>query len=155
MTMIKTSALVLGLAGAFALGVWTGPQLTSRVADQELAAEAGSTSAAPRAAAAVVAKVNAVPASEPELHKRLKPVLNPHTDVSSAATGFRDAEQFAAVAHAARNTGAPFQVLKHQVLTEGRTLTAAIRAARPDADAAVEAERARVMARGDVVAIAG
>jgi hypothetical protein len=81
--------------------------------------------------------------------------MSAHTDVASAAAGFRDAEQFAAVAHAARNTGVPFQLLKHQVLQEKRTLAQAIRVVRPDVDAAVEAERARLIARGDVAAIAG
>jgi hypothetical protein len=49
----------------------------------------------------------------------------------------------------------PFQLLKHQVLQEKRTLAQAIRVVRPDVDAAVEAERARLIARGDVAAIAG
>lgn len=44
---------------------------------------------------------------------RLKDVLNQGTNVQMAAEGFRNGEQVAAVAHAARNTGVPFMVLKN------------------------------------------
>ena len=70
-----------------------------------------------------------------------------------AAEGFRDAEQFATVAHAARNTQVPFMLLKHRVLNEGQTLSAAIRSLKPDADAASEANRARTEARSDIAVI--
>ena len=70
-----------------------------------------------------------------------------------AAEGFRDAEQFATVAHAARNTQVPFLLLKHRVLNEGQTLSAAIRSSKPDVDSASEAKRARTQARSDIAAI--
>ena len=70
-----------------------------------------------------------------------------------AVEGFKDAEQFATIAHAARNTQVPFILLKHRVLTEGQSLEAAIRASKPDIDAATEVERARAEARNDIAAL--
>ena len=75
--------------------------------------------------------VPTLPATQPELQARLKPVLNRGTRMDVAAEGFRDAVQFASVAHAARNTGVPFVVLKHRVLEEKQTLARAIGASRP------------------------
>jgi hypothetical protein len=72
-----------------------------------------------------------------------------------AAEGFESAEQFATVAHAARNTDVPFMVLKHRVLNEGRTLADAIHEAKPDLDAKAEVDRAQIAARSDVAAITG
>jgi hypothetical protein len=70
-----------------------------------------------------------------------------------AAEGFRDGEQFAMVAHAARNTQVPFVLLKHRVLNDRQTLSDAIRASSPDMDGASETSRARTQARWDIVAI--
>ena len=72
-----------------------------------------------------------------------------------ASQGFRNAEQFAAVAHAARNTEVPFMLLKHRVLNEGKTLVAAIRESKPDLNAQIEATRARAEARSDLAKLAG
>jgi hypothetical protein len=99
--------------------------------------------------------VPALPATHAELQARLKPVLNRGTRMASAAEGFRDAEQFAAVAHAARNTGVPFAVLKHRVLEQDQTLARAIRASKPGVDAEREATRARNAARFDIAVITG
>lgn len=96
----------------------------------------------------------AVALTEPTLHARLKPVMNRGTKMELAAEGFRNAEQFATVAHAARNTEVPFMVLKHRVLTEGRTLASAIRESKPDLDAAMEVQKARDEAREDLAALA-
>jgi hypothetical protein len=98
-------------------------------------------------------RVPSLSAAEPELHARLKPVLNPGTRIADAASGFRDAEQFATVAHAARNTNVPFVVLKHRVLEEKQTLAQAIRASRPDVNAAREVVRAHDAARFDIAVI--
>jgi hypothetical protein len=73
--------------------------------------------------------------------------------MTMAAEGFRDAEQFAMVAHAARNTQVPFVLLKHRVLNEGQTLSDAIRASKPDVDGTSETNRARTQARSDIAAI--
>ena len=96
-----------------------------------------------------------MPASEPRLHARLKPVLNSGARMAIAAEGFRSGEEFATVAHAARNTNVPFMVLKHRVVDEGRTLEDALRDVKPDVDAKAEVARAQAAAKSDVAAIAG
>lgn len=95
-----------------------------------------------------------VAVSAPALVARLKPVLNRGANMKVAADGFKDAEQFATVAHAARNTKVPFMVLKHHVLEEKHSLADALRAANPSLDATAEARRARTEARSDLAAIA-
>jgi hypothetical protein len=70
-----------------------------------------------------------------------------------AADGFRDAEQFATVAHAARNTHVPFMLLKHRILNEKKSLAEALKASKPDLDVASEITRARSEARSDVAAV--
>ena len=119
MTIGKASALTAGLLGAMALGVIVGPSITNRemktaqpaasVAPAPAPAPAA-TPAAPRVTAERRAEVKvrenlvAMSSSSPQLHARLKPVLNRGAKMELAADGFRDAEQFATVAHAARNT---------------------------------------------------
>lgn len=162
MSTVKGLALTAGLAGAIAAGVWAVPRLIDRMegpaAGPVAHVEAPAVTEAAKAPvvrrrAAVAPKTAALPATAPELHARLKPVLNRGTKLTLAAEGFRDAEQFATVAHAARNTQVPFVVLKHRVLTEGKSLTAAIRESKPDLNAAAEVRRARAAAREDVSAI--
>jgi hypothetical protein len=70
-----------------------------------------------------------------------------------ASAGFSSGEQFATVAHAARNTSVPFMVLKHHVLDEGRPLADVIRQYKPGLDAKAEVARARDAARSDLVGI--
>jgi hypothetical protein len=169
MTIGKASALAAGFVGAVALGVAIGPSITHRgggsvamaPAAHETAPDAAKAPArtrpASRPAAAKPASSAApamfVEASKPELHERLKPVLNRGTRMSVAAEGFRDAEQFATVAHAARNTNIPFMVLKYRVLNEKQSLAEAIRGSNPDIDAKAEVSRARAAAKADVAAI--
>lgn len=170
-----TSAAVLGLIGGVALGVWIGAELTSgrSVAEAPVAVEqtveapapepvkatprrARVTRPAPRAATAEAPKlVMTIPISAPELHDRMKPVLARGTKIPMAVEGFKDAEQFATIAHAARNTQVPFILLKHRVLAEGQSLEAAILASKPELDAASEVERARNEARSDIAALSG
>jgi hypothetical protein len=97
--------------------------------------------------------VMTIPVSAPELHARMKPVLARGTKLPIAAEGFSDAAQFAALAHAARNTQVPFILLKHRVLTQRQSLEEAIRASRPDLDARVEALRAKGEARADILSL--
>lgn len=97
--------------------------------------------------------VMTIPVSAPELHKRMKPVLARGTKLPLAVEGFASAEQFAALAHAARNTQVPFILLKHRVLTEGQSLEDAIRASKPALDARREANRARAAAKSDIAAL--
>jgi hypothetical protein len=70
-----------------------------------------------------------------------------------ASEGFRSGEQFAAVAHAARNTQIPFMVLKHRVVDEHKTLAQAIAESRPDLNAQHESTRAHDAARYDIAVI--
>lgn len=110
--------------------------------------------AAKRADAAETAAVNShIPADTPELQARLKRVLNRGTDMDKAAEGFRDAEQFATVAHASKNTDVPFMVLKHRVLNEGMPLSTAIHESNPYLDVSAAAQLARVEARKDIAAL--
>ena len=165
MTIGKMTALSLGIVGGFALGVWTGPHITQR-AEQTVSAvheaitipgpkDEAKPAAGPRSTRAVVTRAARVDTSAPALQERLKPVLNRGANLSLAAEGFRSAEQFATVAHAARNTEVPFVLLKHRVLNEGKSVAEAIRESKPAANAAVEADLARAQARSDVASVAG
>ena len=110
-------------------------------------------------ATAPVAKADApklvmtVPVTAPALHNRMKPVLARGTKINLAVEGFSDAEQFATIAHAARNTQVPFILLKHRVLNEHKSLADAIRASKPDLDADAEVRRARSAAKSDLLAL--
>jgi hypothetical protein len=97
--------------------------------------------------------VMTIPVSGPELHQRMKPVLARGTKLPLAVEGFTSAEQFATLAHAARNTQVPFILLKHRVLTEGQSLEDAIRASKPDLDAREEVQKARTEAKSDIAAL--
>jgi hypothetical protein len=97
--------------------------------------------------------VMTIPVSAPELHARMKPVLARGTKLPLAAEGFTSAEQFATIAHAARNTQVPFILLKHRVLVERQSLESAIAASKPDLDAKSEVQRARQEAKADMAAL--
>jgi hypothetical protein len=163
MTLGKSLALAMGFVCAMALGVWVGPYVREHAPfnrDHQTAAhETARPTPAPQAAAerssaasarAAREAAPAVAPSEPELQARLKPVLNRGTNMTIAAEGFRSAEEFATVAHAAKNTDVPFMVLKHRVLTEGKSLAKAIRESKPDINANAEVRRARAEARTDL-----
>jgi hypothetical protein len=168
------TALIVGIVAIAAVGIWWGPSLMERDADVTAPPAAtvspSAEPAKPRRAPArpaTVASTNGekttiapdvvptLPATQPELHARLEPVLNRGTRMEVAAEGFRDAEQFAAVAHAARNTGVPFMVLKQRVLEKDQSLARAIRESKPDLDAEHEARRASNAARFDIAVITG
>jgi hypothetical protein len=177
----KTSAATLGLVGGLALGALIGSEVTSSrdaVAPEPVAVttpaplEESAAKTAPakprrvtrtaRAASGAVSApasesapklVMTVPVSAPALQARMKPVLARGTKMPLAVEGFSDGEQFATLAHAARNTQVPFILLKHRVLTEGQSLEEAIRASKPDLDARVEALKAKGAARADILAV--
>jgi hypothetical protein len=67
-----------------------------------------------------------------------------------AAEGFTDAEQFATIVHASRNTQVPFVLLKDRVLNKRRPLAKAIAEFKPDLNGEIEAERARAEARSSL-----
>jgi hypothetical protein len=176
MTVGKASALTAGFVAAFALGIAIAPSVRGGLADSGIhttprpAAIAPETAPvpvapparvnAPRAKAPVAPRKAAAPSvkvslTEPRLHDRLKPLLNRGVRMDVAANGFRSAEEFAVIAHAARNTKVPFMVLKHRVVTEGRTLVDAIHEAKPDLDAKAEVQRAQTAAKSDLAAVVG
>lgn len=175
----RSSAAILGLIGGVTLGMWIGVAMTTARDAAQVPAATTQTVAAPaaepvRIAPKRVARVShvrpvtvarratpdaapklvmTIPVSAPELHDRMKPVLARGTRIPLAVEGFNDAEQFATLAHAARNTQVPFILLKHRVLTEGQSLEAAIRASKPEIDARQEAARARIEAKADIAAL--
>jgi hypothetical protein len=130
--------------------------------DAQRAATVRRANAAPKRTAAATtvltpagATPRSMPAAAPALHEELKPLLNKGADMGIASEDFGTAEQFAAVAHAARNTKVPFMVLKHHVLYEGKSLEDVIHEFKPDLNAAAEAQRARAEAKSDISALAG
>jgi hypothetical protein len=178
----KTSAATLGLVGGLALGVWIGSEMTSgreasTVEPAAVATQVAEEPAVPTPPSAKPKRVNriarargpvdvaapapesapklvmTIPVSAPELHARMKPVLARGTKLPLAVEGFTSAEQFATLAHASKNTQVPFVLLKHRVLSEGRSLEQAIRESRPDLDARDEATRARSAARTDIASL--
>jgi hypothetical protein len=166
MTIGKMTALGFALVGAFTLGVWTGPHIIHRagqaatvvhdaVTVPHAPSETKAADAPTSARRAPVAPTARVDISAPELQARLKPVLNRGANMALAAEGFHSAEQFATVAHAARNTEVPFVLLKHRVLSEGKSVAEAIRESKPAVNAAVEANLAQAQARSDIASITG
>jgi hypothetical protein len=183
MSFAKGIALVLGFVAAVALGVWIGPHITHRGAADATASSQTSVNtgvndlpaatvkrvpSTPRAATkqrkaaeaiAVRKSIGTTPRAvsviAPTLHDRLKPLLNKGANMDRASEDFGDAEQFAAVAHAARNTDIPFMVLKHRIVYERTSLEAAIQELKPDLNAAVEARRAHMQAKSDISALEG
>lgn len=127
------------------------------VPPEETAAASGTTTrpAGTPAQLRVVSALPRVSPDAPELLGRLQPLLNKGADMNIAAEGFRDAETFAAVAHAARNTEVPFMVLKHQVVNKRRPLDRALAELKPTVNAPIEADRARAEARSDIASLAG
>jgi hypothetical protein len=175
----RTSAATLGLVAGVVLGAWIGSELTTSrgnapeppvVTTEAVQVSPATAPAKPKRATRVVARaassaveaptpestpklVMTIPVSAPELHARIKPVLARGTKLPLAVEGFTSAEQFATIAHAARNTQVPFILLKHRVLMEGQSLEEAIAASRPDVDARSEAQRARQEAKADIEAL--
>ena len=135
------------------------PAAAKPAATAKAAATAPVNATAPVQAIALVEKAEApklvmtIPVTAPQFHNRIKPVLARGTKINLAVEGFSDAEQFATIAHAARNTQVPFILLKHRVLTEHRSLADAIRASKPDIDADAEVKRARSAAKSDLAAL--
>jgi hypothetical protein len=159
MSLLKASLIAMGMVGSMAAGVIIAPYVTDRTpgAGTPIAVAPVASppvSAAPtRQSQVATTRIAAVTTDAPALQARLKPVLAPGTNVTMAASGFASAEQFATVAYLARNTGIPFVLLKHRVLNEGRTLTAAVTMSRTDVNAGLEVNRARAEARSEIWAV--
>jgi hypothetical protein len=170
MTLGKATAVAIALVAALGLGIWIGPHVTSAVKsgpsaaastgvvkgnglpkERQSTARETTASNKPSGAKAVNLKTpDAVPASAENVQAHVKPLLNRGANLQMASEGFRDAEQFVTIAHAARNTEIPFILLKHRVLTEKKSLATAIRESKPGLDSSIEANRARAEARSDM-----
>ena len=164
MTLGKASALTAAFVAVFAAGVWTGPYMTRHWQPESstaVSAPAPSTNVpatatatpAPRTArrhAEAPKAASTLPPTAPAVQTILKPLMNRGTNMEVAAEGFHSAEQFATVAHAAKNTGVPFMVLKERVLNQGKPLSTAIRESKPDINVAAEASLALGQARRDI-----
>ena len=162
MTLMNASLLAMSYAGTLAVGVLMAPFVTAHPSTSTMPAATDTrvqterpqpAAMPPRQEQATLVRIAAVGTHAPALQARMKPVLASGTDVAMAASGFGSAEQFATVAYLSRNTGIPFVLLKHRVLTEGRTLMKAVQMSRPDVNAALEVTRARAEARAEIWAV--
>lgn len=155
----RTSAVILGLVGAFALGLTLGPQINAnRNTDPApVATVEPVTVTTPVETPATVRTAprleRVLPADAKPVQKQVKPLLAQGTNVEMAADGFHNARELMTVAYASRNTEIPFVLLKHRVLNEGKTLGRAIRDSRPELNEAAEVSRARAEAKADLARI--
>jgi hypothetical protein len=162
MTLGQTTAVAMAWVGALAIGIWMSPFILetgemapgTRVTAASRVDSRGAVSP-PAASMPTGATIAAVPVTAPELQARLKPLLTRGANMRVAAEGFENAEQFAAVVHAAHNTAIPFMLLKHRVLELGKSLDEAIRDSKPNANAEIEADRARAEARSVIASLRG
>ncbi len=150
---------ILGMVGAFALGLTVGPQLdanrgakisavTAPAPKPDTAVPAERPLQARRITAPKLERVLAAEAKPVQQHVKL--ILNRGTDVRVAAEGFQNARELMTVAYAAKNTEIPFVLLKQRVLTERKSLAAAIREFKPELDGTAEVTRARANAKADL-----
>lgn len=153
----RTSMVIIGMVGAFALGMIVGPQINARHDDAATTVVAAApetpvvTPEPVRTARPAASRLERVPpASAPAVKQQVKRLLNSGTDVSIAADGFGNARELMTVAYASRNTEIPFVLLKHRVLKQRMSLASAIQASRPDLNEIAEVNRARAEARADL-----
>lgn len=157
----KTSMTVLGMAGAFALGLAVGPQLdANRVGASAPAPAPLPAASAPASPPVALVKASTssaapllervLPATSKAVQQQVQGLLNDGADVRKAAAGFPNARELMTVAHAARNTQIPFILLKHRVLNERMSLGRAIRESKPELNEVVEVDRARAKAKADL-----
>jgi hypothetical protein len=87
----------------------------------------------------------------PELRAKLERLLPPGTNVTTAASGFKNQGQFIAALHTSKNLGIPFDQLKSKMTgTDPMSLGQAIRELKPamtERESLREAERAEDQAR--------
>jgi hypothetical protein len=166
MTFGRWLIFAVCLVAAMAVGIWISPYIRGHqsAAVVQTAGEPAQSAethqsakqtaqSRPAVSARSATKAANISLSAPELHAQLKPLLNKGANMNVAAQDFREAEQFAAVAHAARNTEIPFMVRKHRVVSERKPLATAIRELKPDVDAAAQAKRAQAEARADMATL--
>ena len=152
----RTSMVVVGMVGAFALGLTIGPQLDANrhVVAAPPGAAVPALDTAPASATAALPTRSAgprlervLPASSRPVQAQVQQLLNPGSDVAVAAKGFDNARELMTVAYAARNTEIPFLLLKHRVLTQRKSLAVAIRESKPELNEVAEVNRARAEAK--------
>jgi uncharacterized iron-regulated membrane protein len=97
------------------------------------------------------------PISQPtaDQNLRLSAVVPAGMTTEEACAGFKDVGQCAAALHASRNLSIPFADLKTKITSGGRSLGAAIRDLKPDANATAEAMKAEEQANRDLHAPSG
>lgn len=154
----RTSTVILGMVGAFALGLTIGPQINANrdltpAPVASVAPEAATPAEVPAPAPAAPRLERVLPASAKPVQQQVKRLLNDGADVEVAADGFHNARELMTVAYASRNTDIPFVLLKHRVLTERMSLGRAIRESRPELDESAEVSRARAEAKADLARI--
>lgn len=157
----RRSLITLGILGAFTLGVWASPHLRNTGDDMDepvltrTTAEVDTPAApartrTPDAETPRTLRTERVSADAENVRNHARSLLSSGSDPMKAAEGFDSAEEFLSVAYAARATEVPFVLLKHRVLNEDKSLEDAIEASKPDLDASLEAERARLNARAEL-----
>jgi hypothetical protein len=151
---LRTPTMILGLAGALALAACSSRQSSEAqmTVTPTPAAQAQATQPAPprpQHVAARAPRATIVPVSA-KVAVDARDLLNQGTDINQAASGFRTQEQFLAVAHAARNLGVPFVVLRDHVLRRRQSLARAIRDLKPRVNASAQANLANAQARVDL-----
>lgn len=151
MTTMAKSGVAAAVLGSFWLGVIVAPHMPAMPADTQAQVEskAPKSTMAARDASSTARKMT-LAASAESVQAHVKPLLTWGTDTRKAAEGFTNAEDFVAIAHAAKNTEVPFVLLKHRVLNEHQSLASAIRASKPELDASLEANRATLEARASL-----
>jgi hypothetical protein len=83
----------------------------------------------------------------------VKPLVPPRTNITNAATGFKNQKDFIAALHASRNLGIPFSEIKSRMTAEHRmSLSESLRDIRPEMTknlAKAEAHKAEQQAKDD------
>lgn len=155
----RTSVVTaLGMVGAFALGLTVGPQLDATPDANSLAVERATPAHnRPRAERPLEARPitapkleRVLPAEARRVQQHITHILSRGTDPKAAAEGFQNARELMTVAYAAKNTEIPFALLKQRVLTDRKSLAAAIREFKPGLDEVAEVTRARAAAKADL-----
>jgi len=89
-------------------------------------------------------------AKHTKLSSKLAELLPEGTDLTAAATGFKNLGQFVAAVHVSYNLGIAFDALKVEMVDNGLSLGQAIHLLKPDVDADEEAEEAETEAEAEV-----
>jgi hypothetical protein len=117
-------------------------------------ADNGKKATAPRTPATLTTTAPALP-KNPRLVERLRTLLPAGTDMTTAASGFRNQGQFVAAVHVSNNLGLSFAELKTRMVDQNLSLGQAIQQLRPGLNASDAARRAATQADVDLAAPSG